>query len=110
MASGVLRFPVAGSGEADTARGGVSFKSYCETSFARRFDLAAYQRCFPDLAAQYFRATGLNAAEIAVAFGVNARTAQNWLDGIVAPRADKIAVIALRDPEGFVRHFGEKAA
>ena len=112
MASGVLRFPGGGAGapDTDTGAGDASFESYCETSFARRFDLAAYQRCFPDRAAQYFRATGLNAAELAVAFGVNARTAQNWLDGIVAPRADKIAVIALRDPKGFVKHFGEKAA
>lgn len=112
MASKVLRFPVARSGSADTDTGAAdgSFESYCEISFARRVDLAAYQRCFPDRAARYFRATGLNAAELAVAYGVNARTAQNWLEGIVAPRADKIAVIALRDPAGFVRHFGEDAA
>jgi len=30
--------------------------------------------------------------------------------GIVAPRGDKVAVIALRDPEGFRKHFGEVAA
>jgi hypothetical protein len=68
------------------------------------------KRCFPDRAAAYFRATGLSAAEIAVAFGVDARTAKNWLEGIVAPRGDKVAVIALRDPEGFRKHFGEVAA
>ena len=93
-----------------TAEAGASWKTYCETSCARRFDLHGYQRMFPEIAAKYFRSTGLSAAEIAVAFGVNARTAQNWLDGIVAPRGDKIAVIALRDPKGFRKHFGEAAA
>lgn len=93
-----------------TARAGVSFKSICETSFARRCDLAAYQRCFPDRVAQYLRATRLSAEEIAIMYGVTARCAQNWIDGLVAPRADKIALIALRDPVGFVKHFGEVAA
>jgi len=86
-----------------------SFKTFCETSFARRTDLHAFQRAFPDCAARYFRGTGLSAAEIAVAFGVDARTAKNWLEGLVAPRGDKVAVIALRDPDGFRRHFGAVA-
>jgi len=88
----------------------VSFKDFCETSFARRFDLHAFQRMFPDHAAQYFRGTGLNAEEIGAAYGVTSRTAQNWLDGIVAPRGDKVAIIALRDPVGFAKHFGKVAA
>lgn len=91
------------------AQGPVSWESHCETTFARRFDLRAYQRTFPDRCARYFRSTGLNAAEIAVAYGVDARTAQNWLDGIVAPRGDKVARIALIDPEGFSEHFGAAA-
>jgi len=95
---------------AGTSSGARSWKTYCETSAERRFDLHGFQRCFPDRAAAYFRATGLSAAEIAVAFGVDARTAKNWLEGIVAPRGDKVAVIALRETEGFRKHFGEVAA
>jgi hypothetical protein len=104
------RAPYASGPQAATEADPVSFRTFCETSFARRFDLLAFQRCFPDRAAQYFRATGLSATEIGAAFGVNARTAQNWLDGIVAPRGDKIAVIALCDPDGFRTHFTKDAA
>jgi hypothetical protein len=93
-----------------TGAAGVSFKDYCETSFARRCDMVAYQRCFPDRVAQYLRATKLSAEEVGLMFGVTARCAQNWIDGLVAPRADKIALIALRDPEGFAKHFSEDAA
>jgi len=89
---------------------GPSFKSYCETSFARRCDMVAYQRCFPDRVAQYLRGTQLSAEEIGFMYGVTGRCAQNWLDGLTAPRADKIALIALRDPEGFVKYFSEAAA
>ena len=96
--------------DAATAGGGVSFKTHCETSFARRCDMVAYQRCFPDRVAQYLRATKLSAEDIGCMYGVTARCASNWMDGLVAPRADKIALIALRDPEGFRKHFGEAAA
>ena len=65
---------------------------------------------FPDTAAKYFRSTGLSAPEIAVAFGVSTRTAENWINGVVAPAGNKVALIALRDPEGFTKHFGEEAA
>jgi DNA-binding transcriptional regulator YiaG len=74
-----------------------------------KIDLHAYQRTFPDRAAAYFRGTGLNAPQLAVAFGVSERTAQNWLEGLVAPRGPAIAVIATRDPKGFARHFGAAA-
>lgn len=87
-----------------------SFETCFANSGARRVDLYAFQRMFPDHAARYFRGTGWRAEEIAVAYGVTARTAQNWLDGVVAPRGDKVAIIALRDPEGFVRCFGAVAA
>lgn len=89
-----------------TDRDSASFETFCASSAMRRMDLHGYQRSFPHLAAAYFRATGLSAAEIAVAFGVDARTAKNWLEGLVAPRGDKVAVIALRDPDGFRTHFG----
>lgn len=95
--------------ESEGEGAGVSFKTACETSFARRVDMAAYQRCFPDRVASYLRATKLSAEEIGCMYGVTARCAQNWIDGLVAPRADKIALIALRDPAGFVEHFGQKA-
>jgi len=96
--------------DAATPDAAPSWETFCARQSARRFDLHAFQRCFPDRAAAYFRGTGLSAEALAVAFGVSARTASNWLEGTVAPRGDKVAVIALRDPEGFKRHFGEVAA
>jgi len=71
----------------------------------RPVDLHRWQRCFPDRAASYFRATGMSAAEIAVAYGVNARTAQNWLDGICRPNGAVMALVALQDRAGFETHF-----
>ena len=93
-----------------TSGAATSWKAFCETSFAKRFDLHGYQRMFPETAAKYFRSTGLTAAEIGVAFGVSARTGQNWLDGIVAPAGNKVALIAKKDPEGFRKYFVEDAA
>jgi hypothetical protein len=88
-----------------TAQSALSFASFCE----KPFDLMAYQRTFPDRAAAYFRSTGMSAAELAVVFRVTERTAQNWLEGVVAPRGAAIAVIAARDPSGFAQHFGAAA-
>ena len=93
-----------------TAEAEASWKTYCETTCAKRFDLHGYQRMFPDIAAKYFRSTGLSAPEVAVAFGVSTRTAENWINGTVAPAGNKVALIALRDPEGFTKHFSEVAA
>ena len=33
-----------------------------------------------------------------------------WLEALAAARGDKIARIALKDPDGFRRHFTENAA
>ncbi|MAN99929.1 hypothetical protein [uncultured Roseovarius sp.] len=71
----------------------------------RPVDLAGFARAFPDRARAYFRGTGLSAAEIAVAYGVTERTACNWLEGVTRPTGDKVAVIAVVDPEGFARHL-----
>lgn len=68
-------------------------------------DLTGFARAFPDRARAYFRATGLSAAQIAVAYGVTERTAMNWLEGVTRPTGDKVAVIAVVDPEGFARHL-----
>ncbi|EPX82078.1 hypothetical protein [Salipiger mucosus] len=83
-----------------------------ETFFkgGRRVDLHAWQRTYPDRARAYFRASGMSAAQIAVVYGVTERTAMNWLEGVVGPKGDKIALIALRDRAGFERYFGEDAA
>jgi hypothetical protein len=68
-------------------------------------DLIGFARAFPERARAYFRGTGLSAAQIAVAYGVTERTAMNWLEGITRPTGDKVAVIAVVDPEGFARHL-----
>lgn len=71
----------------------------------RRFDLHGFTRAFPDRAAAYFRGSGMTAPQIAVAFGVTERTAVNWLEGVTRPTGDKVALIAVADPEGFARHL-----
>lgn len=103
----VLSFPDTKSNrnsrDLDTARG-------CEMSFEnvfgpRGFDLRAYQASYPDRVRGYFRGTGLSASEIAFAYGVTERTAQNWLEGVVGAHGAVIVCIATTDPEGFARHF-----
>lgn len=81
-----------------------------EISFrAKSTDLLGFARVFPDRWSAYLRASGLCPAEIAVAFGVDQRTAQNWLEGLVAPRGAVVALAALREPERFAEHFGRAA-
>ena len=90
--------------------GSKSLKHPGSPNFLRSGAPVEYQKKFPDMVSEYFRDTGMTPEEIAVAFSVSGRAAQYWLDGEAVPRADKIALIALRDPEGFAKHFGEKAA
>ena len=92
--------------DSDTGEAEMSFETY----FTMEFDLYGYQRQFPQRAAAYFQASGLSAAQIAVVFGVTERTAMNWLEGIAVPRGAQIALVAVRDPDGFRRHFSERAA
>ena len=92
--------------ECDTGGCEMSFETY----FVAKFDLYGWQRRFPERAAAYFRASGMTAPQIAVAFGVTERTAMNWLEGYAVPRGAQIALVAVRDPEGFWRHFGQEAA
>ena len=103
-------FPHHAGENAATAEGSTSWETYCEATVARRFDLHAWQRTFPDTAAKYFRASKLTAAEIGAAYGVSARTGQNWIDGIVAPAGNKVALIAKKDPKGFWKFFVGDAA
>lgn len=79
--------------------------SYEKFFDGRAVDLHGYARAFPDRAAAYFRATGLSPCQIAVVFGVTERTAMNWLEGITRPTGDKVALIAVTDPDGFARHL-----
>lgn len=72
-----------------------------------RVDLLAWQRAFPDRAAAYFRASGLSAGEIALVYGVTERTAMNWLEGVCRPNGAVMALVALRDREGFEEYFCE---
>lgn len=74
----------------------------------RPVDLHGFARAFPDRARAYFRATGMTPAQIAVAFSVSERTAMNWLEGVSRPTGDKVALIAVVDPEGFARHLAPK--
>lgn len=79
--------------------------SYEKFFRGRPVDVAAFQRAFPERARAYFRATGLSAAEIAFVYSVDQRTAMNWLEGVTRPTGDKVALIAVLDPDGFARHL-----
>jgi hypothetical protein len=72
------------------------------------FDFLAYQRSMPDRVAAYF--SGISVGRIAAEFGVSERTAQYWKDGIVVPNGAKMALVAVRDPEGFQQHFASGVA
>lgn len=61
------------------------------------------KREFPGRWAAYLRATFRNPEAVAAAFDVRFQTACNWWAGTNAASGDKVAVVALRDPEGFAR-------
>ena len=56
---------------------------------------------FPDLWSAYLRASFRNPEMVSVAFGVTFQTACNWWNATHRPSGDKVALAALRDPEGF---------
>jgi hypothetical protein len=56
---------------------------------------------FPDLWSSYLRSNFRNPETVSVAFDVTFQTACNWWNATHRPSGDKVALAALRDPEGF---------
>lgn len=59
---------------------------------------ASWQIFFAERWAEFLRENFHTPEQIAVAFGVTAQTARNWLDGTAAPRGHAVA-LAFTDPE-----------
>lgn len=72
-----------------------------QKSFTKVFDPDRMRFEFPDLWADYLRAHFRNPEAVSVAFGVTFQTACNWWNATHRPSGDKVALAALRDPEGF---------
>lgn len=70
-------------------------------SFDKVFDPYRLRHEFPDLWSAYLRGTFRNPEAVSVAFGVTFQTACNWWNATHRPSGDKVALAALRDPEGF---------
>lgn len=72
-----------------------------QKSFDKVFDPFRYRTEFPELWSAYLRAHFRNIENVAVAFDVTFQTACNWWNGTHRPSGDKVALAAIRDPEGF---------
>lgn len=72
-----------------------------QKSFDKVFDPYRYRVEFPDLWSAYLRANFRNIETVAVSFDVTFQTACNWWQGTHRPSGDKVALAAIRDPEGF---------
>lgn len=76
-----------------------------QKSLNRVFDPYRMRVEFPDLWAGYLRGHFRNPEAVAVAFDVTFQTACNWWNGTHRPSGDKVAIAALRDPDGFAEHM-----
>lgn len=72
-----------------------------QKSFTKVLDPYRMRVEFPDLWAGYLRAHFPNPEAVSVAFGVTFQSACNWWNATHRPSGDKVALAALRDPEGF---------
>jgi hypothetical protein len=72
-----------------------------QKSLEKVFDPYKFRTEFPDLWAQYLRGNFPNIEHVAVAFDVTFQCASNWWTGANRPSGDKVALAAIRDPEGF---------
>ena len=70
-------------------------------SFDKVFDPYRFRSEFPDLWSTYLRSSFRNAETVSVTFDVTFQTACNWWNGTHRASGDKVALAALRDPEGF---------
>lgn len=72
-----------------------------QKSFAKVFDPYKLRTEFPDLWSAYLRAHFRNPEAVSVTFDVTFQTACNWWNATHRPSGDKVALAAIRDPEGF---------
>lgn len=72
-----------------------------QKSFSKVFEPYRFRSEFPDMWSAYLRASFRNPETVSVAFGVTFQTAWNWWNATHRPSGDKVALAALRDPEGF---------
>lgn len=70
-------------------------------SFSKVFEPYRFRSEFPDMWSAYLRASFRNPETVSVAFDVTFQTACNWWNATHRPSGDKVALAALRDPEGF---------
>lgn len=61
-------------------------------------DLAHYRHTLPERWAAYLRANFSGSVSVAFFFGVDDKTARNWMEETTAPRAEVILAMAERDP------------
>lgn len=72
-----------------------------QKSFDKVFEPYWFKTEFPDLWSAYLRGSFRNPETVSVAFDVTFQTACNWWNATHRPSGDKVALAALRDPEGF---------
>jgi hypothetical protein len=80
-----------------------------QKSFDKVFDPYKYKTEFPELWAQYLRGNFRNIECVAVAFDVTFQCASNWWSGSNRPSGDKVALAAIRDPQGFAAAMARAA-
>ena len=70
----------------------------------------SFERFFAVRFQNFLRENFANPTQVAAAFGVRERTAENWWNGINCPSGAKVARAFERHPESAAKHLTGKAA
>jgi hypothetical protein len=62
------------------------------------WNAVAFRRSFPDLWAEYLRETYRTAYGVQRAFGIDSKTARDWISGKRDPSGSFVAAVCARDP------------
>ena len=84
-------------------------QSFGELAVERPFDLHRFRALFPDRWAGFLRSHFRNSAEIAAFFGVDDKTARNWVEGSTKPTAPSAIIAVARIPGALAQLMGVAA-